>query len=127
MKSIRLSILTVITATFFVACSNSSSGSKGDGTDGKPQAPSNSKSGYCGSEVVSDYNEVMHSARMAKISKSSNDYKKLKNKAKSFVDKYPELNCKAERDSDKSVDKEEFTIELAPIKDLIKALEEAGI
>ena len=85
--STLVTALTIICAATFMACSGSPKFSI---------APTNNEHGYCGSEVLADYNAVTDSCGDIGVDVSPNAQqlpKECLSGIKSFQAKYPRVNC----------------------------------
>jgi len=82
----------------------------------------NSRSGSCGQNVVFDYNDVVQTCNsVGSVLPNSPDLSDCESTADSFLDKYPSINCVAERNIDSSVDDEQFTINEQLIESIVEA------
>ena len=78
----------------------------------------------CRYEVISDYNNVVLSCTYLGSYNWAEKKASCKSKAQSFLKKYPNINCKAEKPSDTSVDPDIITITGREIENLIDELEQ---
>ena len=88
-----------------------------------PNKRTNSEGGDCGYEVVHDHNDV---ALACNYISSEQKALSCKPKAQSFLDKYPNINCKVEKSNDHSVDPDIVTITPSTFQNIIKKLENRG-
>ena len=100
--------------------------STGGNSDSDVVSDRNSTGGDCDSDVVGDYNDVAFACRRVKVKVTDKNINSCKSKAQSFLDKYPNINCKAEQPSDTSVDPDTITITPSKFEDMIKKFEELG-
>ena len=95
----KLLLLIVFSCSFMIGC----------GSENDPRT--NSVGGACGFEVVSDYNNVALACSYKSVSS-------CESKAQSFLNKYPNISCQAEKPNDHSVDPDTFTITPSEIRNL---------
>ncbi len=87
------------------------------GTSSVFPASSNYKSGNCGSDVIADYNSAVLDC---KYMRTNADVAQCKSKMTKFKNKYPGINCKAERGY--GLDKETFTVTERHIDEILESL-----
>lgn len=105
MKKILLLALTI---GLFTACTSE------DQNEAENNFLTQSKSGNCGLDVVSDYNSAILDC---KYMRSRSDINECVSKLNRFKTKYPGVNCSAERGY--GLDKETFTITTSHINGLL--------
>jgi len=84
---------------------------------GCSKSDENTNGGNCDIDVVSDYNTMIHNCRMAKSSSTCNS------SVNSFLNKYPGINCKAEKSDPYSVDNQIVLITESYVQTLLSSPE----
>jgi len=123
MKKFVTVIILLTCSTLLVACGNEDDPTPTD--EILDDARSNFLNGEpCGFEIISDRNSYASTCRTATGPFGDvEDLQSCRDKAQSFVDKYPGINCTASVSSDSSVDDDTITILEADIVALIVAVE----
>jgi hypothetical protein len=104
-------LLILLALPLFTAC--------GGSHDEDPMT--NYKSGNCGMSVVSDYNDVILKCKY--MTETNESVANCKGMAQSFINKYPGINCTAEKIVDNSVEKQTFTVTNDKFEEIVKALD----
>jgi hypothetical protein len=106
-----------------VACGGGGGGGSSGGGGTTVDSSGNYKNGSCGTTVVSDYNTVVI---RCKYMNTDADARSCKSTAQSFLNKYPDINCTAEKTDSSSVDNRSTTLTATNIQKVIDELTALG-
>ena len=85
-------------------------------TKSKDNPITNSVGGACGIDVVGDYNTIVHNCQMESLNATGYN---CDDSINSFLNKYPGINCTAEKSDPNSVDNQVVQVNESDIRELL--------